>query len=83
MKLCLDCSYIFEEPKEYSDNTEFWGAPKTKYYLGCPMCSGTYSKTYQCDSCGEWITGSYIYLSDGTMICDKCCTEKDIQEDEF
>ncbi len=39
MLQCEECGRKFEEPARYPDFTsEFWGAPFTKYYDGCPYC---------------------------------------------
>ena len=35
---CPDCEKEFEEPKRCSISGEFWGAPFTEYYSGCPYC---------------------------------------------
>lgn len=36
---CEECGWEFEVPRRYPDFVgEFWGAPFTKYYDGCPIC---------------------------------------------
>ena len=41
----------------------------------------SYVETIECDECGQWITGDYIKLNDGTVICDNCYEPKNILGD--
>jgi hypothetical protein len=76
--ICLDCGYIFENPKWW---IELHGLnPPWEEWSGCPNCSGAYTGAIKCDICGEYITGTYVEVSDGQFICEGCYTEKEIGE---
>lgn len=77
MYLCLDCENIFEVPKEYSESHGL-SSPPYETWAGCPKCSGGYVETICCDLCGEWVTGEYVKLKDGTVACDQCYEVNDI-----
>lgn len=39
MLRCEECGLEFDVPSRFPDfSGEFWGAPFTKYYYGCPYC---------------------------------------------
>lgn len=80
MWICYDCEAIFESPGRY---TEKYGLDTPPYYeyCACPKCGGAFTETYQCDDCGEWITGPYIKLNSGERICEKCYTTYEIGEE--
>ena len=59
MYICLDCGYLFEEPKHYTE-THGLDTPPYEQLIGCPKCSGAFVETYRCDCCGEWIIDKYI-----------------------
>ena len=71
MYLCLNCETLFETPKHYIE-THGFDSPPYEAWDGCPECGGGYVETMECSECGEWITGEYIKLNDGTVICDGC-----------
>lgn len=43
---CIECGYVFEEPKNYSEDLTpggvFEGGSFIKHYKGCPKCQGEY-----------------------------------------
>ena len=79
MFLCLDCGALFEEPGMCIE-THGLDCPPYETWNGCPNCSGAYVETSQCSQCGEWITGDYAELDDGTLICEECYQVKNIEE---
>lgn len=80
MFICYECGRVFDEPKGYSESRgEHFGFPAYEDYSGCPSCGGAYTETYRCDSCGEWISGTYVEIGD-EKFCDGCFTIKDIGE---
>jgi hypothetical protein len=80
MYLCRHCGNVFEEPGRYTETHGLDYPPYEEYY-GCPICGGAYIKTMECCDCGEWITGKYIKLSDGTVFCDICYDLRDVLDD--
>ena len=79
MYLCLDCGYIFSNPKTYTE-THGLDTPPYEKYLACPVCGGAFVETYPCAICDNWITGDYIELSNGDIICDDCYVCKHIED---
>lgn len=79
MYACLDCGGIFEYPKQYKESHGL-DSPPYETWSGCPLCGGDYVKTARCDQCGDWITGAYAELKDGTIICEECYVIKDIED---
>ena len=79
MYICLDCETVFEEPKYYTESHGLDSAPY-ETWKGCPKCSGAYIETTCCEQCSNWITGKYIKLKDGTVVCDRCYEVKDIKD---
>ena len=77
MFVCLDCGHVFEWPEDYTE-THGLDTPPYEHFSGCPVCGGDYVETVQCDWCGEYITGKFVELSDGTVLCSDCYTERDI-----
>ena len=71
MYVCLDCANLFEEPRCYTETHGLEFAP-FESWRGCPKCAGAYITTIYCDHCGGWVTGEYIKLKDGAVICDQC-----------
>lgn len=48
MYICNECEKEFEDPERcIGDTTEFWGAPYTEMYNGCPYCK---SRDYRDES---------------------------------
>ena len=70
MYMCADCGFVFEEPKHYTE-THGLDTPPYEEWSGCPLCSGAYSKTLQCDECGRFFTGNYL-VYDYMVICEDC-----------
>lgn len=81
MYVCLDCGCLFDDPEAY---TESHGLDSLPYetYSGCPKCAGAYVETVECDCCGEWITGEYVELDNGTVACYNCYIIKNIEDME-
>lgn len=82
MFICCDCEKIFLEPSKYTeDRGEWFGVPSYETYSGCPYCGGAFTETYECDCCGNWITGEYAEIADGSRYCEECYCVKNIGED--
>lgn len=79
MYLCSNCECVFDEPKRYIE-THGFDSPPYETWDGCPECGGGYVETMECSECGKWITGEYIKLNDGTVICDGCYEINDIAD---
>ena len=82
MYVCVDCGRLFDDPKSYSESHGL-DSPPYEEYSGCPRCAGTYVQTFECDCCGEWITGKYVKLDDGTVACENCYMIKNIEDMEW
>lgn len=78
MYLCLDCERIFDKPEHF---TAFHGldSPPYETWTGCSYCGGAYVDAIPCDLCGRWVTGEYVELKDGTIICDNCYDIKNVE----
>lgn len=71
MFICTECFQLFEEPSHWEE-THGLDAPPYEQMSGCPYCKGDYVKTYQCNSCGEWITtDTYVEVNDNRY-CENC-----------
>ena len=81
MWICLDCNKLFAYPKHYTD-THGLDDPPYECYSGCPYCGGAYAETYECDCCGEWITGEYIKAEDGNRYCENCYTTMELGDED-
>lgn len=80
--VCLECGNIFSEPTRWKeDRGECFGFPSYEEISGCPNCSGGYTKAYQCNCCGEWITGDYIKVEDGNRYCENCFMHMELGEE--
>ena len=79
MFLCLECGKLFEEPEKYEDSHGLDYPPYETWY-GCPSCAGGYVETFQCDVCGDYITGKYIKTADDDIICEECYVVKDVED---
>lgn len=79
MYICLECNKIFNAPKKYLEDYGI-DIPIYKTVHGCPKCGGNYAETMECDFCGDWISGEYIKLNDGTVVCDNCYEFRDIAD---
>lgn len=82
MYLCLDCDNIFEEPKFYIE-THGLDSPPYETWWGCPKCAGAYTEAMHCDECGDWISGEYIELKNGFVICRKCYIIKSTSDYDY
>ncbi len=60
MYKCLNCGYVFEEPKTYSEDRtcdcSFEFGSFVAHYKGCPKCSEGYEEVFECDDDGEFLT---------------------------
>ncbi len=79
MYICLECGKIFNTPKKCIE-THGLDTPPYETWHGCPYCEGNYTETYECDVCGQWITGEYVVLDDGTTACYNCYVIRDIAD---
>ena len=82
MYICLDCGEVFSQPRRYKETHGLESPPYEIFYV-CPCCGGDYTETYQCDECGDWITGKYIRTDSGQTICDNCYCTYEIGEEDF
>lgn len=41
---CLCCGCRFDEPVEYTEQDEYWGARFSFIETGCPVCHGSYAE---------------------------------------
>ena len=80
--ICLDCAYIFEEPKHWVEKHGFLHPPWEEW-SGCPHCGGSYAGTIKCDICGEYIAGTYVKTSDGQLICENCYVEREVGNNDI
>ena len=79
--ICLDCNRTFKVPKHYVETHNF-DTPPYEEYNGCPFCGGAYAEAYECDECGQYITGSYIKTKSGARICENCYEIYDIGDED-
>lgn len=71
MWICLDCYQLFEDPIPWEEHHGL-DTPPYEQMSGSPCCCEAYSKAYQCDCCGDWITDDYFKV-DGKRYCKDCC----------
>ena len=79
MLICLDCGWIFEEPNQWVEKHNLDSPPYEKF-SGCPMCDGAYTEAIECDICGKYIVETYVEVSDGQLICERCYIVKELGE---
>lgn len=82
MYVCCECGSIFENlviVKE--DRGECFGFPAYEEVCVSPCCYGDYAETFQCDCCGEWIIGKYVYIDSGPTFCENCYRICEIGDD--
>ena len=82
MYRCFECNKDFEDCEKYPDfSGEFWGAPFTKYYYGCPYCKSedVLEIKLHCDccNCNIYEGDTYYELEDGSTFCEDCITKKE------
>lgn len=79
MYKCVECDYVFDEPRSYSEDRTpggaFEGGSFIYRYSGCPSCSGNYDEAVECDGCGEYFLQKELEWN--TNLCEEC-----IKEDE-
>lgn len=82
MYRCNNCDKEFEESKRCSISGEFWGAPFTEYYSGCPYCKSNDISEIRgrCDCCHcNLYDGDFCYeLPDGSRFCEDCIEYKEV-----
>ena len=78
--VCIDCGKKFEEPK-YWEETHGLDYGPYEQWSGCPYCYGAYAETYECNCCGEWITGDYIKTNNNERFCENCIIHYEIGEE--
>ena len=81
MLVCLDCCRTFEEEKHYVERHGFNVGPFEEWD-GCPYCGGAYTEAYECDCCGEWITGDYAKTKGGERFCENCYTPMTLGDED-
>lgn len=81
MFVCIECGHVFEEPQYWEERHGFDYGPGEEW-SGCPECGSSYTRTYECDCCGEWITGKYVKTEDGYRYCSECYFEHDIGDED-
>lgn len=80
MFVCCECGNVFEEPV-YWEETHNLDAPPYEQWSGCPHCGGSYAETYECDCCGDWITGDYVKTDNGERYCENCIVHYELGEE--
>jgi hypothetical protein len=79
MYCCLECEGLFEHPNKYIE-THGLDTPPYEELYACPCCGGDYAPTEQCELCGYWITGKYVELENGWLVCDDCFQLKNVED---
>lgn len=79
MYVCLECGAVFETPVAYMETHGLDCGPYEALSC-CPVCGGAYVETMRCSQCEDWVTGKYIELDDGSIVCDNCYLIKDIED---
>ena len=80
MWVCTDCGHFFENPHYWEERHGFDYGPFEKF-SGCPKCGEPYVEAHQCDSCGEFITNTYIKTESGERYCENCYTVIDVGDE--
>lgn len=80
MYICKDCGSLFLEPHKYTEKHNL-DIPPYEERHGCPYCGGAFTETHECNICGDYITGDYVELADGSYACENCYIERNIMED--
>ena len=78
MYKCCDCGYVFEEPKNYSEDRTPGYSCESSFmyrYSGCPSCSGNYEEAKECDGCGEYFLQRELDFD--ANLCEECFKEDD------
>jgi formylmethanofuran dehydrogenase subunit E len=83
MYVCKSCGNLFSEVKRWKeDRGECFGFPAYEEFVGSPCCQSGYAKARQCDSCGDYLIGSYIKLRDGSRYCEDCYQPMEIGDED-
>lgn len=78
---CLDCGETFDEPIRWKEHHGLDTLPY-EHLSGCPYCSGSYTRTILCDSCGQPIVSNYVKIqTTGDCYCDECFMMHSLDED--
>lgn len=78
--ICSECGAIFEKPKIYTE-THGLDSPPYETFYGCPICGGSFNKTFKCDGCGEWVNDCYVeILPSDEKYCENCYILKNIED---
>lgn len=78
--VCVECGYVFQDPKEYVE-THGLDTPPYEHFIGCPKCGGAFVPAKQCEYCGQNIIGEYVKIADGNIYCEECFSVRDISDD--
>ena len=81
MFVCLECGKTFEEPTRWKETHGLDYGPYEECG-GSPCCGGAYGTAFECDCCGEWITGEYIKTDNGKRFCENCIIHYELGEEE-
>lgn len=85
MYKCLECGYIFDEPKKVSEDLTpggvFEGGSFINEYHVCPRCNGAYDDVRVCNCCGDLFTYDEGTIRNYKFYCYKCLDEFDSEED--
>jgi hypothetical protein len=75
MYVCLEdmCNLVFEDPTEWDESHGLESRPYERL-TGCPACYGAFTRTLRCDICGEYISGEFIKIKLGDIVCENCYT---------
>ena len=78
MYKCLDCGYVFEEPKicyeDLSPGCSFEGGAFNNRYYGCPRCEDIdYKEMIECSRCGNLTIKGHSY--NGQLLWEDCLIE--------
>lgn len=81
MYICIDCGFIFEEPKYY-ESKENPNSALFSRWDGCPRCAGAYASLLKCSVCGENIIDDYIELANHEYVCSECYAKRRLGDNE-
>jgi formylmethanofuran dehydrogenase subunit E len=82
MYVCTECGHLFREPVWWVERHGL-DTPAYEERYGSPCCQENYVDARRCDSCEEFITGSYVKTNDGKRYCENCYVVMDLGEEDF
>ncbi len=76
--VCADCECVFESPVPVVERHGL-DTPPYEVYDACPLCYGScLAEAFECEGCGEIVTGQYVQLESGERYCDCCFTIRNL-----